>query len=356
MDRSKVVHLHRLARLAWVVWLGVTLGTGIQVGCDKSPTAPTAPGAPTGPEPLSISGTVVSNPDQRAIPGASIALGNASVTTDAAGRFSFTPPPNPSSSTAVRIAAAGYLTHDSFLLLDRSRANLIIDAISEAPPFSTSFYREFARNAHESPSSLSLLNPWTMAPSFYIKTTLDDTDELIPDAVIDRMRTIFVNSVPELTGGRFSVAAIETGPASRPARLGWVNVLFQKVLPTPTAGGQATVGGNQGTIWLQYPSGGVNPGGPYPTPACQYLSVSAAEHEVVHTMGYWHTSDNFAHFFTASCTGAGRASIVRYHAGIVYSRPPGNADPDSDPSTFVLGFQAQALAARAVISCVLDRN
>lgn len=316
----------------------LALGAIVLTGCGRdSPVSPTPPPDPDTP---SVAGTVVGNPDQRPVPGASVTLGGVSTSTDVQGRFSFTTQPNVSGPMPLRIAAAGHITRDSFLSVSHSMTDLMIDVITDAPPFSLDFYRQFARNAHDSPSNLFPTRRWTMAPSFYIKTTVDETGEAIPPAWIDRLRTIFINSVPELSAGRLSVAAIETGPEARPAMAGWVNVLFQRVLSDPNAGGAATVGGNQGTMWLRYYPGEVTPGGAVARPECEFLVVSAAEHEVVHTMGYFHTSDIRSHFFTANCNGANRASIVRHHAGLVYSRPPGNTDPDADPPTFSLGLTA----------------
>jgi hypothetical protein len=50
-----------------------------------------------------------------------------------------------------------------------------------------------------------------MAPSFYVRTVTEDTGDLVPDEIIQAIRRVFVNSVPELTAGRFEVAAFEWG-------------------------------------------------------------------------------------------------------------------------------------------------
>ena len=113
---------------------------------------------------------------------------------------------------------------------------------------------------------------------------------MISGDIITRVKTIITNTVPVLSGGRFQVSTIETGSTSRPATRGWVQVLFQKVLPSTEAGGQATVGGgnnSQGTIWLKYdPTGPAIGSGTTSDPRCGWAVVGAADHEVVHTMGY----------------------------------------------------------------------
>jgi hypothetical protein len=276
---------------------------------------------------VSIAGSVVSNQRRLPVAGATLTMGTTSATTDSRGNFSVNVPP--SDSTLLRLSATGYVPREAYARADSSRTAVAVDMIAEEPPFSLPFYREFARNAAEG-SSLQPTRPWTVAPSFYIKTT-DDQGQDMPEASIEILKAIFVNSVPDLTAGRFSVATIETGPDERPARDGWVNVIFQRVLPSPTAVGQATVGGNQGTMWIK--STGQTVCGP-PGPV--------AAHEILHTMGYWHTATvPWSVSFTPGnwCDGTGRPSITLYHAAIMYSRPAGNVDPDADPQTRLLARQ-----------------
>jgi hypothetical protein len=260
------------------------------------------------------------------VPGAELTLGSASATTDAGGGFSVSVPP--SYRTLLRLSAPGYLPRETHLRTDSTRTAVTLDLIAEEPPFSLQLYREFARDAAEG-ASLRPLRPWTVAPSFYIKTT-DDRGQDLPQASIDMLRAIFVNSVPDLSAGRLSVAAIETGPEARPGRDGWVNVSFLRVLANPAAVGSATVGGNRGFMWLKTTATGCGPPG------------SVATHEILHTMGFYHTATLPWHvvFGAANwCDGTGRPAVTLHHAAIVYSRPPGNLDPDTDPDLHVLASQ-----------------
>jgi hypothetical protein len=233
------------------------------------------------------------------------------------------------------LTAPGYVTRASILQLTGASSGLRLDMIEDAAPFSMDFYRQFARNAFDAPATLQPLKPWTMAPSFYINTQTIDTGEAVDPAAVQAIETMFVNSVPELTAGKFSVATIETGVTARASKTGWVNVQF---LRNHTLGdevaGNSTVGGNVGTINLVFDP----PGGP--TGGCEAAVVYYADHEIVHSMGYYHTANTDVDFHSAyGCLGSGRPAAVLYHAAVVYSRSPGNTDPDTDTTVaFVSRF------------------
>ena len=339
----------------------LALAALVSFSCSSS-----APAAPSGPAAVTVSGTVVSTQTGLPVPSA-ILNGSASngvvQSADAAGRFSITgaaastPVPMMVGMLASRVSAGlspPFISRTINLGFSSSRSDVRIDIIEDVPPFSSTFYRQFARDARDNPPGNRTLRPWTIAPSFYIRTTHVETGLPIPPVIIAEMETMFRNSVPELTGGRFAVATIETGPEARADRAGWVNVLFQRVLPTPGAGGQATIGGNQGTIWIQF-----DPETPLLSPssgtACSW-ATGAAEHEVVHTMGFYHVdgapgmekpfqSPNF-------CSGNNRPSVVRYHASIMYSRPVGNAYPDIDPASHL---HAAGSSAPVIVACPLRK-
>ncbi|HEY2434152.1 MAG TPA: matrixin family metalloprotease [Vicinamibacterales bacterium] len=59
-------------------------------------------------------------------------------------------------------------------------------------------------------------------------------------------------------------------------------------------------------------------------------------HEVGHALGFWHVSDKSSMMYPqlqGNCPRVGTPSATElYHAKIAYSRPPGNTDPDRDPS------------------------
>ena len=346
----------RVRRASQVIAAGLAALTCIS--CSSSQ----APGAPSGANTVQVSGTVVSTQTGLPVPVAFLngVFGTTHFETDAAGHFAVT-----GNATAVPVSmvvgvatsrvssglSSPFINRTVNLGLSSSRSGVRIDIIEDVAPFSSTFYRQFARDARDTPPGFRTLRPWTVAPSFYIRTTHVDTGLPIPPVIIAELQTLFRNSVPELTGGRFAVATIETGPEARADRAGWVNVLFQRVLGAPGAGGQATVGGNQGTIWLQF-----DPETPKLSPesgtACAY-ATGAAEHEIVHTMGFYHVDalPGVAKPFQSPdfCSGNNRPSVVRYHASIMYARPFGNAYPDVDPAAFL--HAASSSPAPVVVTC-----
>ncbi len=310
-------------------------------GCGSSPPSPFAPPPDGGNG--TLSGTVVGYADRAPIGGAIVLLGTRASVADSEGRFTFSGVP--AAGAAVLTAnVTGHLFRGLGLSLSQTAPGLTIDVIRDAAPFNLEFYRQFARNRYES-AEPQPINPWTRAPSFYLKLLVEGTTTRVSDQVVSALRELFARSVPDLSGGKFQMAAFETGDATRPEQDGWVLVTFHPQLGA--AFGRSSVGGNRGTIDIRYgmvSSPTTNPNN------CVTPEIAVADHEITHTMGYWHTQNVFADTFSgAGCPGA-RPDHVKYHASVMYSRPPGNKDPDVDaaPSS---GALAPGATARAVVSC-----
>lgn len=262
------------------------------------------------------------------------------VVSDSVGGFTVTGLPN--GTIDFSIDAPGYLRRVSRILLSSSKSNVVLDVISTSPPFSVTYYRQFARNGYE--GSFRPLNPWLAPPNFYIRTVADDTGEAIAPSVLQGVIRVIANGVPELSAGRLTAGQIELGEDARPQEPGWVNVSFQRGPIFGAAGlaqGLSTPGPGVGggfmriIYWRPGEPTGLSDYG------CESHTVDVADHEIVHTMGFYHTPTMTEDFQSgAGCPGTGRPDRVRFHAQIVYSRQPGNIDEDWDPSfSYALALQ-----------------
>ncbi len=317
-----------MTRLRLLVVLLATLGVA---SCTDDPTVPSPLPPPSGNpgETGTLSGTVVGSLNPSPVQGATVLHGTSAAVTNAAGEFTLN---NVATSGAVGVVvnAPGYVYRRVVYDMTPNRAGVKIDVIRDAPPFEINFYRAWVRDFIES-TSLQSTRPWTVDPSFYFKTLLDDTGTAVPDDVIDRLVGIFANSVAELSGGRRKIDRVERGTSAREPLDGWVNVTFAQNLSG--ALGRSSVGGNSATIALVYaPLLQSTPqNNPY---NCELYLYSVADHEITHTMGFWHTFDVVGDSFSGpGCTGTGRPERTRLHSSIMYSRPFGNTDPDIDPAS-----------------------
>ena len=227
--------------------IAVVVSATIACGSSSNPLAP-----PTDPPAGSrtVSGTLVSYGDRAPMVGASVVIGQTVATTDAQGKFSL--PNLPASGAGIITASAsGFVFRGFGVSLSQVPADLTIDILRDAPPFSALFYKMWVRNAYES-TNIEVTKPWTRSPSFYVRMIVSGatTPTRVDPAVVDRIRDLFEKSVPELSGGRFRVAAFETGDEERPIEDGWVNLTFYAQLGN--AFGTATVGGNSGTMSIRY--------------------------------------------------------------------------------------------------------
>lgn len=311
---------------------------GVACAQDRVPSTPIVPPVLDGP--FTLAGRVVSTQTGSPVAGATVELGQVgtlALVTDALGRYRADGVP--SGHVSVTISAPGHLTRQTSLDVGASRDAFDFDVIRDAPPFNLEFFRRFGRSSLDSPS-LHQLNPWQQAPRFYVRTVTIDLGEPVDVQTLLATERLIRNTVPELSGGRWSAAEIVFGTADRPRENGWVNMLFVSTLEYIEVNfrkgiwGIASKGGTSGFAYMLYSSQTRSP--ETYSGACESAAIRIVEHELVHVMGFGHTYDLEQDFWTPDCSGAGRSVEAKHHAQIYYSRRPGNGDIDTDRNSLVV--------------------
>jgi hypothetical protein len=276
-----------------------------------------------------VSGTLIDTAARQPIGGASIAptWDLPAVESRADGTYEFGAVANPPT-TPFRLGISGseLLAREVWVTWQRGpRTNVTLDAIRDRPPFSMDFYRQFARGTYDHADAPFPILRWMEAPKIYVKT-VDQNGRAIEPEVLPVVRDALARGVTEFSAGRYSVAALETGTEPRAPTVGWINVEFVRDPNERRTCGSARVGANPGSITF---ISDVCACGSNKIPGPLVL------HEVGHVMGFFHVADRnsvMAPIFPGSCPPGQLSPAERFHAGIVYSRPRGNRDPDVDPS------------------------
>ena len=277
----------------------------------------------------SVAGQVIATGSQQGVGGASLTPGwsLAAVAADAQGNYQFGDTANPPSTPyPVTVAAPGFLSHDLWITWQRGpRTNVTLDLIRDAGPFSGDFYGQLVRGKYDQPGAPWPVLRWTTAPKFYVKT-VDQNGRAIEPEVLAIVIDALSRAVPAWSGGRMSAAAIETGVETRPPVNDWMNVDIRRDPAEKQVCGFAYVGANPGSITLNDDvcSCGSNK-----------IPGAVTMHEVGHAMGFFHVGDRKSlmyPFVAGDCPKGELSAAESFHAGLAYSRPRGNTEPDHDPS------------------------
>jgi hypothetical protein len=309
--------------------LATACGSGKSSTASNSNTTPTSPSPPTATNTWSAAGQIVATGTSQGVAGATVKPGwsLAAVTTDSQGNYQLGDVANPPNTPyPIALTANGFVEHDVWITWARGARNGVnFDMIRDAAPFSMDFYRQFARGTydHQGDGAPYYLYHWTTAPSFYVKTT-DQNGKAIEPEVLTRVYDAIRAAVPAFTAGNYSVAALETGTATRAQAPDWINVDIRRDPAEKRVCGFAYVGVNPGSITLNDDvcSCGSNK-----------IPGAVTMHEVGHAMGFFHVGDRSSlmyPFIAGDCPAGALSATEAYHAKIAYSRANGNTDPDRD--------------------------
>lgn len=311
-----------------------------------SGSTPTTPSNPTPPTPvpvndpsIAITGVVTATNGGQALASITVEAGDQRATTDGAGAFTLRFPTTSTATVALTLSGNSIVTRRT--ALRQTAHSFSLSAIALAG-FDLAFYRQLVRNAVEEPNGgLRATRLWLAPPQIYFRT-IDEANRPIDPGTLDATEATIQDAMREWSGGTYPAVTVTRGTESREGVLGWVTVFWAADASADTCG-NAQVATNSGRVTFYPRTVGCRcAGSPGVTP-------SLVRHEIGHMIGFWHTDDpnDIMYPISNSCSKPISAR-ERYHAVIALSRPNGNTDPDTDPSSvsYAMPFGAAGPAIR----------
>jgi len=292
------------------------------LGCRQDKTAPSGspvapppiatPAAPPPPTSWKVSGHVVASHNKLPVSGATLSLDGIPPAVSAGdGSFSLDTPAGVS--RPLTVAADGYQYRETFLSGGELRSDVDIDLIPSGGSFPFWLFRQMGRNGSEQPGNLQPLKRWTTNPNIHLENRWRDTGAPIPDDVLQYFVSEIQRVIPELSDGRVAAGRIEVNADPWDFVPDYISIHFDH-------------SGNWGYV-------GANPGQVQFGTAAKCTSIMII-HELGHAMGYYHSSVQpsvMGGHVLASCNLEHLTPDEQLVARVLYSRPPGNVEPDRDP-------------------------
>jgi hypothetical protein len=299
----------------------------------SSPTAPststTTTTVPAIPTTITLTGHVTATNGGQSLAGVQAVLGASSSLTDGTGEFRAEL--LPTASLRLALTGSGIVPRTLTVATAASRA-IAVNAIALGGSFDLAFYRQLVRNGFEAPATLQPLRRWTRTPAFYLKTE-DEAGRVIDAYTLAQVEATVRDAVPQWTAGLLGIPVVERGTASREGQSGWITIKFPAEVATYCGRAQIAVDGG----WIELNAHIA----PSANGACRVPGADVVpgtvRHEIGHALGRLHTDSPKDLMWGGTWSDPNQKPSARElaAAAIAYTRPVGNLDPDSDPTSSV---------------------
>ena len=309
---------------------------------EEKPTQPGKTEFLEDPGPGNLAGKIIGTIHQQPLVGVHVEVNGKTTKTDSNGTFLL----NGVGNGSFRVEISGSQVYTRLVAINTNNGrSMLFDAIEINSSFHLGFYREIARGNHPNEKDIYPTHRWInpMPPTFYIDTDASATlDGVIDNDQIDAVKDVIEKVVPVFSGNTYMSVSIVLKPFSSlnfgrdipdnsyvisfDDRLIWQLNLYGVAMTDPTFTSGHTNSINKTVIRV------LDKMSYYDGNGLTFKEVVA--HEMGHGFGFRHTSDSTLLPSVMHKFGEFRglySELDRIHMNIVYSRPAGNMDIDTDP-------------------------